>query len=104
MIFANYDIVANDIAVDQMIRKLLGGNPDNEQPKFLQNCIVKLDNNRICCIINPSHTEMFGTHTLYERVEPTPPVISRTLTLRDLKFCRLLGVLFKLSENVKSTK
>ena len=33
-------------------------------------------------------------------IEP-PCVISRTLTFRDLKFCRLLAVLFKLSENVK---
>ena len=29
------------------------------------------------------------------------PGISGTLTLRKLKFCRLLGVLFKLTKNIK---
>ena len=50
------------------------------------------------------------TLPILRRLVPTPytkrgggggVMISRTLRLRDMKFCRLFGVLFKLTENVK---
>ena len=78
-------------------------------------CLSKLIRKRYICLLskgllvvtlrlNPSHTEMFGTPTPFTKGVGPLPVISRTLTLRDLKFCRLLGVLLKRSENVNWTK
>ena len=47
-----------------------------------------------CLYFNPSCTKVFGTHTFYEGVEPTPPppMISKTVDPTNFNFGRPLGL------------
>ena len=58
---------------------------------------------------NPSYTKLFRTHTLYQgRViwtsPPPPPTISSTVDCTNLKICKVLDILFKVSENRRFVK
>ena len=54
--------------------------------------------------INPSYTNLFQTHTLYQGgggLSGTPtPTISSTLSDPNSKFCRVLEIPFKVSETL----
>ena len=61
---------------------------------------------------NPSYTKLFWTHTLYQGgviwtslTPQTPlPTISSTLDCTNLKFCKVLDIPFKVSENTRFVK
>ena len=59
---------------------------------------------------NPSYTKLFRTHTLYQGGggggggHLDPPTISSTLDCTNLKFCKVLDIPFKVSENTRFVK
>ena len=56
---------------------------------------------------NPSYTKLFRTHTLYQGGgggSSGPPTVSSTLDCTNLKFCKVLDIPFKVSENTRFVK
>ena len=56
--------------------------------------------------VNPSDTKLFWMHTLYQRGggHIGSPTISSTLGCTSVKFCKVLEILFKVSENSRFSK
>ena len=80
-------------------------------------CLTQVDNIffrivQLLCILdlNPSYTKLFRTHTLYQGgaggggVIWTYPTISSTLGCTNVKFCKVLEIPFKISENTRFVK
>ena len=58
-----------------------------------------------CSTVYPSYTKLFRTHTLYQGGgHLDAPTISSTLGCRNLKFCKVLEIPFKVSENTRFVK
>ena len=57
-------------------------------------------------LLNPSYAKLFRTHILYQggRGHLEPPTISSTLGCTNLKFCKVLEIPFKVSENIRFVK
>ena len=57
---------------------------------------------------NPSYTKLFRTRTLYQvgggGLSSGPPTISSTLGCKIVKFCKVLEISFKVSENTRFVK
>ena len=82
---------------------------------WVQKAIIQ-SNRAILCLyalchtshsLNPSYTKLFRTHTLYQggiRTPPPPPTISSTFSCTNVKFCKVLEIPFKVSENKKLAK